>query len=88
MSETASHTFSNRFIFRRDSDFFHERSRIGLKFENAQHFLHIYSYARVIAAQYDVRRTTDSIVCYANSDACPYSGFVREVTAITYGVRR
>ncbi len=31
---------------------------------------------------------TDSIVCYANSGACPYSGFVREVIAVAYGGRR
>ena len=40
------------------------------------------------AIPYGERRTTDSIVCYANSDACPYSGFVRKVIAIPYGVRR
>ena len=31
---------------------------------------------------------TDSIVCYANSDACPYRGFVREVIAVAYGGKR
>ena len=56
-----------------------------MKFENAKHFLHIDSNARVTSASYGERRTTDSIVCYANSDACPYSGFVREVIAIPYG---
>ena len=49
-----------------------------MRFENAQHFLHIDSYVGVTAIQYGGKRTTDSIVCYANSDACPYSGFVRE----------
>ncbi len=33
---------------------------------------------KAIAIPHGVRRTTDSIVCYANSDACPYSGFVRK----------
>ncbi len=43
---------------------------------------------KVVAIPYGVRCTTDSIVCYANSDACPYSGFVREVIAIPHGVGR
>ena len=81
MSETASHTFSNRFIFRRDSDFFHERSRIGLKFENAQHFLHIYSYARVIAVAYGVERTT------GRRGAAPYRGLDDSRVTIPYGER-
>ena len=43
---------------------------------------------KAIAIPYDVRCETDSIVGYANSDACPYSGFVREVTAVAYGRKR
>ena len=56
-----------------------------MKFENAKHFLHIDSYARVTAKQYGVRQET---IERTVGDACPYSGFVREVIAVAYGVGR
>ena len=53
-----------------------------IRFENAKHFLHIESYARVTAIPYGVRRLNGS------SKLLPYHRFVRKVIAIPYGVRR